>query len=128
MPHDDIVIRDLRARLHEAEETIRQLRENVRKLADTPPFDWPVLNLAPSERRIMAFLLRSPGVVPRDRLAVAASPDNYWASRDTVKVVICRLRRKLKQRAPEGVTIRTSYDGGYFMPPASKEALMRAIP
>lgn len=95
-----------RAKLEEAEETIRQLR------AIPAPTTYRGLHLMPREQRVLHWLRNGrPHSVEE---IVTRFGEN--ASDDSVRVLICRLRKKLK---PHGIEIVTRWVEGYSMPAES---------
>lgn len=70
--------------------------------------------LTVSEFRILHKLLTNPDIViSRDRLALAAFPEDKYNLGRSIDVHICRMRRKLQDINPEFDSIDTVYQLGY---------------
>ncbi|MBN2049626.1 MAG: response regulator transcription factor [Spirochaetales bacterium] len=70
--------------------------------------------LTVSEFRILHKLLTNPDIViNRDRLAMAAFPEDQYNLGRSIDVHICRIRRKLQDINPEFRSIETVYQLGY---------------
>lgn len=130
---DAEIIAALREQLDEANETILQFREERRRmvLVSGAAFDGPVL-FTRAEWAICETLYRMHGVVHWEVLAGAIgavmrkprSPND-----NSLKVLICKLRKKLAALSPP-VLIKTRYGEGFYFDPEARTAFeqLRSIP
>lgn len=107
---------DLRDRVYELEEEVRQLRKLLAGEARFP-IEW---KLQPGEAKLLSSLAAAPqGYRSREALCrIISKLDDPQLT--LVAVRISNLRRKLK---PLGISILTRSHDGYELPPASRRAL-----
>lgn len=122
-------IADLRERLERSEEELRYLKD---ALTIAPDIAYEGVFLSKAEKVVMEALFATPhrrldSTYLRGRLDVALDRRDSCEPK-SVDVVICRLRRKLKQLNPP-IAIRTEWGVGYFLTEDDRElfALRRHI-
>ena len=126
--NDDRIIRELRQRLDEAEETICQLKEEVKALKNAKPsFEIPqYMKLTAKEHCMVELLLtKAPLCVTKWQFMLALYPNEI--DRPDIKIVdvfICKLRAKLRAY---DVDILTDWGKGYCMPTESAQRLQALI-
>lgn len=118
---DQNEILDLRDRVFELEEEVRQLRSMLKPLCDERlPLQW---HLTPAEERLLLVLARAPeGYMSLEALRRAITVDPH-AGPNGVRVRVSRLRKTL---GVHGVKIYTRWGGGYYLPPDSRELVRRS--
>lgn len=88
----------------------------------------PSLPLTPNEADILGMALAASGVLTKERIAVALyggrpDCDQPASPLKSIKVMVCRLRKKLAAADPEikiATTIEGDYHGGLYMTAANK--------
>ncbi len=110
------IVARLREQIDELNETILQLRQQIRG----PLLPPSPVKMRPQQRLLMQALLNHAGfVLPTERLAAGLD-----SSKEVVKVLLVDLRRKL---APYDVKIHNEFDIGYWMSKADAEKLRAAL-
>jgi hypothetical protein len=111
---------DLRARIEELEERLRQAEALLRPIV-TWPASW---RLSPQQARLLGALYKAPGILTYERLGHAVSALTAWDSPDPslVGVLLCNLRKKV----PHGVVIETRRSIGLELV-AGRDILRRAL-
>ena len=116
--------RELRDKLDERDETIRQLRERLDARPDLP--DW-LPHLTTTERRLLV-LLSDGRLHSKDQLFEAMYPVEADAPEEKIiDVFVCKLRRKLD---PLEIFIETHWSRGYRLSAEGLAILLgtRAVP
>lgn len=107
-------------------EHIRQLQHELYGQSWEPPAWAPV---TPVQRAMLSALLARDRIVSPDTLIDASRGlPRTWGShpsRKMVEVTICKLRSILRRYGLEILTVR---ERGYWLPPETREALMRSEP
>lgn len=105
-------IRQLKELLAEKDETIRQLRENLRPEGWSPPIE---LGLGIPESQILALLYKNKEeTVTKEQLYQALYQGNLNPPLiKTIDVFICKLRNKIKKY---DMIIETVWGRGYLLP------------
>lgn len=116
------VERQLRDRIEELEEEVKQLKETLRPNI-TFPSEW---SLRPSGARLLAALYVAPsGYVSRDlAFKYLAFSDDSTAEKDIVGSQVFYMRKRL---GPFGIEIKTRWGLGFELPPASKVIVKAAL-
>lgn len=116
-------------RIAELEEANAQLRRRIRvleRVLDDETVDWSRLpRLSRSERAIVSLLMRR-GQVTHEQLYAWLYSERHHEqpTPETVKVLICKLRKRL---APAGIAIRTIWGIGVEMPAESRALINQAL-
>lgn len=110
----------LREQIDELNETILQLRQQIRgPLLPALPF-----KISPGQRIILRLLFNHAGlIVPTERF-IAGLDSSSLGPETLLKVLLVDLRRKL---VPYGVKIHNEFDIGYWMSKADAEKLRAAL-
>lgn len=113
-------IAELRARVDELEEELRQLREPV-PVEMCFPIAW---RLSTMESKLLAALYRSRAQFISGvdlHAAVYGDADRHESN---IPVLISKTRRKLK---PYGIAIVAHWGQGFYLPPVSREIIAEGI-
>lgn len=113
----------LRDRIEELEEEVRQLREQLDGRPELLPPEW---RLTRTEARVVAALATAPrGYLSREGIQEAMYyPREPETGINLVSVVVSKVRRKLK---PYNLEIRTRWGDGFEFEPKSREAVKAAM-
>jgi len=111
---------NIRERIDELEETVRQYRE---VLTDAKVLSF--WGMQPGEQKILMALYKAPnGFCTRDRLLAVLGGIESPIDHRNVDVRLCRLRAKIR---PHGVEISTVQGEGYRLSPQSKAIIEKAM-
>lgn len=110
--------RQLRSRVEELEETVRQLEERLSERFYKPlPAD--IAKLTVLEEKVLRALLARHGVVTKETIVNDIYRNEDEVDPEIVRVVVCTLRRKLKGSK---IKIATAWGRGYFIERATHHA------
>ncbi len=108
-----------------------EIESRIEKLVDiiAPSASVPIVGLSPSQMIIISYLRkRAPGIVKITALLqlldTSGAPYSGMTTDETLKVQICKMRKKLKGT---GIDVKNQPRVGYWMPSESAQAFDRLV-